>query len=173
VTARTLPHDLAAEASVLGAMLISRDAILAAAEICGPDDFYKPAHGHLFGAIVRLEAKGEPADSVTVADELRRANLLDAVGGPSVFVSLQANTPAIGNAPRYARIVADLAVLRRLVGTAGELSELGYTPTDDVDGALDRAEALVFALARRRLQGGLSTLGTPSAQQVHPDLVKA
>ena len=80
---RIPPHNLEAEESLLGAMLLSRDAIAAAIEICSAEDFYKPAHGHIFEAITSLYSQGEPADPVTVADELRRAGLLEAIGGPS------------------------------------------------------------------------------------------
>src|SRR5207302_1018038 len=123
---RVPPHNLEAEESLLGAMLLSKDAIASAVEICGADDFYKPAHGHVFEAVTSLYSQGEPADPVTVADELRRAGLLDAIGGPVMLVSLQANTPATSNAARYARIVEEHALLRRLIGVAGEIAELGY-----------------------------------------------
>ena len=91
---RVPPHNLAAEESLLGAMLLSRDAISAASMICSADDFYKPAHGHIFDAVTTLYSRGEPADPVTVADELSRAGLLDPLGGLSTLVSLQADTPA-------------------------------------------------------------------------------
>lgn len=153
--ARVQPHDLAAEAGLLGAMLLSRDVIGLAAETVVAGDFYKPAHGHVFEAIVSLDGRGDPADPLTVLDELRRTGMLAAAGGDAVagdMVSMQGGTPAIGHARRYATIVAELSTLRRLVGVASEISELGYTPTDDVPGTLDRAEALVFALSdiRRR-----------------------
>src|SRR5579875_893638 len=106
---RVPPHDLAAEESLLGAMLLSRDAIASAVERCSAEDFYRPAHGHIFDAITALYAQGEPADPVTVADELRRADLLDLVGGISTLMALQANTPAITNAGRYGRIVEEHA----------------------------------------------------------------
>ena len=131
-------------------MLLSRDAIAAAVEICGAADFYKPAHGHVFEAITSLYSQGEPADPVTVADELRRADLLDAIGGPAILLSLQANTPATSNAARYARIVEEHALLRRLIGVAGEISELGYSVPEDVAEVLDNAETLVFNVAQRR-----------------------
>jgi replicative DNA helicase len=155
---RAVPHDLSAEESLLGAMLLSKDAIVEAVQICGADDFYKPAHGHVFEAVCSLYAQGEPADPVTVADELRRAGLLDAVGGPAVLISLQANTPAIGNAPRYARIVEEHALLRRLIAVAGEIAELGYAVPDDVAAAVDRAETLVFALGQRRVADTMAPL---------------
>ncbi len=148
---RVPPHNLEAEESVLGAMLLSRDAIATAMEICKADDFYKTSHGHIFEAITSLFSRGEPADWVTVTEELRRRELLEAIGDPSVFVSLQANTPSIGNAEYYARIVEELALLRRLVWVAGEISELGYSIPGDVSGVLDRAESLVFDVAQRRV----------------------
>src|SRR3954453_5833007 len=140
---RVPPHNLQAEESLLGAMLLSRDAIAAAAEVVSADDFYKPAHGHVFDAITSLYAAGEPADPVTVADELRRAGMLDAVGGPAVLVSLQAGTPATSNASRYARIIEEHALLRRLIGVAGEIAEMGYDLPEDVPKTIDRAESLV------------------------------
>src|ERR1700676_5307189 len=88
---RIPPHNLQAEQSLLGAMLLARDAIAAAVETCGPDDFYKPAHGHVFDAITTLYSRGEPSDPVTVADELSRAGLLDAIGGLPALISLQAD----------------------------------------------------------------------------------
>ena len=132
-------------------MLLSRDAIAAAVETCQPDNFYKPAHGHIFEAVESLYGQGEPADPVTVADELRRADLLDAVGGIPTLISLQANTPATTNAGRYARIVSEHALLRRLIGVAGEIAEIGYAMPDDVEAAVDRAEAMVFEVAERRV----------------------
>ena len=156
---RVPPHNLQAEESLLGAMLLSRDAIVSAVEIqLDADDFYKPAHGHIFDAITSLYAQGEPADPVTVADELARADLLEAVGGASVLISLQASTPAIGNAGRYARIVEEMALLRRLIGVAGEIAELGYGLPEDVPGAVDEAEALVFDVAQRRVTDSVSPL---------------
>src|ERR1700686_2793340 len=112
---RLPPHNRQAEESLLGAMLLSRDAIAAAVETCGTDDFYKPAHGHIFEAICSLYGQGEPTDPVTVADELRRPSFLDAIGGPATLISLQANTPTTANADRYARIVEEHALLRPMI----------------------------------------------------------
>jgi replicative DNA helicase len=149
-SSRVPPHNLEAEESLLGAMLLSRDAIAAAVENCGVDDFYKPAHGHVFEAILSLYERGEPADPVTVADELRRVDLLEAVGGGAVLISLQANTPATSNAARYARIVEEHALLRRLIGVAGEIAEMGYSVPEDIEQVVDDAETLVFGVAQRR-----------------------
>src|SRR5579863_713305 len=148
---RVPPHNMAAEESLLGAMLLSRDAISSASMACSAEHFYKPAHGHVFDAILNLHSQGEPADPVTVADELRRAGLLDAIGGPSTLVSLQAGTPATSNAASYAKIVEEHALLRRLIAVAGEIAEIGYTVPDDVEEAIDRAEAMVFEVADRKV----------------------
>jgi replicative DNA helicase len=152
------PHNLQAEESLLGAMLLSRDAVADAIQVCNADDFYKPAYGHIYDAITSLYAQGEPVDPVTVADELSRADLLDLVGGPQVLVSLQAGTPAMDNAAHYARIVEEHALLRRLIGAAGEIAEMGYSVPDDVENAIDWAEALMFDVAERRVKDTMAPI---------------
>ncbi|MHB8293662.1 MAG: replicative DNA helicase [Acidimicrobiales bacterium] len=147
---RVPPHNLEAEESLLGAMLLSRDAIAEAVERCSAEDFYKPAHAHIFDAVCGLYSRGEPADPVTVADELRRADLEARVGGAATLVSLQANTPAISNAARYARIVEEHSLLRRLISVASEIAELGYSMPEDVVATLDIAETMVFRVAERK-----------------------
>jgi replicative DNA helicase len=145
---RVPPHNVEAEASLLGALLLSPDAIASVAELgVGPDDFYKPAHQFIYDAVRTLVSAGEPADAVTVADELRRAGVLEDIGGPGLLLDLQTATPAISNAGRYGRIVRDTALLRRLIGVAGEIAEIAYDEPDDVTKALDEAENKVFQLA--------------------------
>ncbi len=155
---RTPPSNLQAEESLLGAMLLSKDAIAVASESLTADDFYKPAHGHVFDAITALHGAGEPADPVTVAEELNRAGLLDAVGGAATLVSLQANTPAVSNAGRYAKIIEELALLRRLISVAGEIAEMSYDLPDDVTKTIDRAETLVFEVAQHRVTDTLAPI---------------
>jgi replicative DNA helicase len=155
---RVPPHNLEAEESLLGAMLLSRDAIAAASEICQASDFYKSTHGHIFDAITSLYGRGEPADWVTVTEELRRRELLETIGDPSVFVSLQANTPSPGNAEYYARIVEEHALLRELVSVAGQITELGYSMPSDVADVIDRAESLVFDVGERRATDTMTPL---------------
>jgi len=147
---RIPPHNLEAEESLLGAMLLSKEAIAAAVETVTADDFYKPAHAHLFEAILTLYGAGEPVDPTTVAEALRRAGVLDALGGRQSILRIQVGTPAASNAGHYARIVADHALLRRLVAVGSEIAELGYTLPDDLTEVLDRAESLVFDVANRR-----------------------
>jgi replicative DNA helicase len=149
---RVPPHNLDAEESLLGAMLLSRDAISAATEArVEANDFYKPAHGHIFEAVMSLYGQGEPVDPVTVSDELRRADLLDALGGRQALLRLQASTPASANAAHYATIVNELALLRRLIAVAGDIAEMGYDDSSEVSETLDRAESLVFEVAERRV----------------------
>ena len=131
---RVPPHNLAAEESLLGAMLLSKDAIATAVELVDADDFYKPAHGHIFEAVASLFSAGEPVDPITVAEELNRAGLLEGVGGPATLVSLQASTPATSNAARYAKIVEEdyaaaidaegKRLLDRIAGGAIRMGEL-------------------------------------------------
>src|SRR4051794_8395516 len=155
---RVSPHNLQAEESLLGAMLLARDAIAAASEVVRPADFYKPAHVHIFDAILSLYGSGEPVDPITVADELTRAGTLEMIGGPGALVALQANAPAISNAGRYGRIIEELAVLRRMIGAAGEIAELGYSMPDDVTKAVDSAESMIFDLAQHRNAGTTATI---------------
>ena len=161
---RVPPHNLEAEESLLGAMLLSRDAISAATEArVETSDFYKPAHANIYDAIMALYGVGEPVDPVTVADELRRADLLDLVGGRSALLRIQAETPASANATHYAKIVNELALLRRLIGVAGDIAEMGYDDSGEVSETLDRAESLVFEVAERRVTD--SMVGMSDAMQ--------
>jgi len=149
---RVPPHNLDAEESLLGALLLSRDVVGQVAELgVQVEHFYKPAHQHVYAAIRGLMATGQPIDVVTVADQLRRDGLLDQIGGAQLLLELQNATPAISNATRYAKIVQDTAVLRRLIGVAGEIAEIAYNEPDDVTKALDEAETKVFEVAEDRV----------------------
>lgn len=148
---RVPPNNLRAEESVLGAMMLSREAIAEVVEVLEPDHFYKPAHGHLYDAVMSLYSAGEPVDAVTVADELKRAGLLDEIGGPAALLDLQATTPAISNARHYAKIVEEHALLRRMILVSNEIAESAYGVPDDVVKAVDEAEAKMFDVAQRRV----------------------
>ena len=147
---RVPPHDVEAEESLLGAMLLSNDAASVGIEKCSSADFYKPAHGHIFGAIQALMERGEAIDAVTVTDELKRSGVLEAVGDRSIFISLLANTPSIANARHYAEIVEEHALLRKLIGVAGDIADIGYSVPEDVKAAVDEAEQMVFNVGERR-----------------------
>src|SRR5699024_8012535 len=117
---RVPPHNIDAEESLLGAMLLSRSAIDIVSETMQPAFFYRPVHAHIYEAIMSLSAQGEAVDPVTVADELRRHGFLEAVGGTDALLSLQAATPATSSAGRYATIIEELALLRSTIGGGGE-----------------------------------------------------
>jgi replicative DNA helicase len=157
---RVPPHNLHAEESLLGALLLSREVVGTVAELgLMVEHFYKPAHQHVYAAIRGLLSTGQPVDVVTVADELRRNGLLDEIGGPQLLLELQNATPAISNASRYAKIVQDTAMLRRMISVAGEIAELAYQEPDDVTKALDEAETKVFEVAEDRVVDSTRVLG--------------
>ena len=145
---RVPPHNLVAEESLLGAMLLSRDAIADALETVSAEHFYRPAHARVFEAVRDLYGAGDPADAVTVAEVLERSGSLETIGGLDGLLSLQMNTPATSNAASYARIVHENHTLRRLIEVASEIAELGYGRPDDVTKAVDWAENLMYQVAQ-------------------------
>lgn len=141
---RIAPHNLAAEESIIGACLLARDAIVATSETVIPDHFYKPGHGHIYSAILALHNNGEKVDPITVADWLARDGLLETVGGLGEIIGLQSNAPAISNAGSHARIVAELATLRRMIGTVGEIADMAYDMGNDVGKIIRDAEQMIL-----------------------------
>ena len=156
---RTPPHNLDAEASLLGAMLLDETPVgLAIERQLEPIDFYKPAHGHIYGAIKALSAIGEAIDAVTVSEELRRNNLLDDMGGLNFLLELQNATPSISSASRYINIVRDTAILRRLIKGASDIADLGYSAPADIRIAIDKAEQIVFDIGDEQITDSLQKL---------------
>jgi replicative DNA helicase len=148
---RTPPQDIAAEQSVLGGMLLSKDAIADVAEVIRGTDFYRPAHEMIYDAIVDLYARGEPADAVTVAAELAKRGLIGRIGGAPYLHTLISSVPTAANAGYYARIVRERSVLRRLVDAGTRIAQLGYaTDGGDVDELVNAAQAEVYAVTERR-----------------------
>lgn len=153
---RVPPHNLAAEESLLGSLLLSRDAVAVTIELdVQAADFYKPTHQHIFQAIRATHARQIQVDMVTVADELRRAGLLDDIGGVEYLNELSmVRTPASSNAVRYAQIVRDTSQLRNLILAGSEIADIGYDEPADVARALAEAEARIAAI----IAGGGGTL---------------
>ena len=148
---RTPPQDVGAEMSVLGGMLLSKDAIADVVEQLRGADFYKPNHESIFEAILDLYGRGEPADAITVSDELRRRGELDRIGGSTYLADLIAGVPTAANAGYYARIVRERSVLRRLVEAGTRIVQLGYARDGgDVDDIVNNAQAEVYAVTERR-----------------------
>src|SRR6202046_3127778 len=148
---RTPPHDVAAEQCVLGGMLLSKDAISDVIEVIRPTDHYRPAHQLVHEAILDLYARGEPADPITVSNELSRRGELTRIGGAPYLHTLIASVPAAANAGYYARIVRERAILRRLVEAGTRIVQFGYAGDADADDLVDRAQAEVYAVTDRRI----------------------
>jgi replicative DNA helicase len=147
---RIPPHDVAAEQCVLGGMLLSKDAISDVIEVIRPVDHYRPAHQLIHEAILDLYSRGEPADAITVANELTRRGEIARVGGGPYLHTLIASVPTAANAGYYARIVRERAILRRLVEAGTRIVQFGYTGDADADELVDRAQAEVYAVTERR-----------------------
>nr|WP_137119760.1 MULTISPECIES: replicative DNA helicase [Intrasporangiaceae] len=145
------PQDVHAEQSVVGGMLLSKDAIADCIEVLKGVDFYRPAHELIFDAILDLYGRGEPADAITVADELTKRGDLSRVGGQAYLHQLISSVPTAANAGYYAQIVAERAVLRRLVDAGTRIVQMGYgTGGGDVEDIVNAAQAEVYAVADKR-----------------------
>lgn len=147
---RTPPQDMAAEQSVIGSMLISKDAIADVSEVLRGADFYRPAHETVHDVIIDLFGRGEPVDMITVAAELQRRGSLDKIGGAPYLHTLAANVPIAANAEFYAHIVREKAILRRLVDAGTKIAQFGYAGEGQVDDIVDRASAEIYQITDRR-----------------------
>ncbi len=147
---RTPPQDMAAEQSVLGAMLVSKDAVAEVTETLRGIDFYRPSHETVYDAIIDLFGRGEPADPITVSAELERRGQLVRVGGAPYLHTLAHNVPIAANAGYYAEIVRDKAILRRLVEAGTKIVQIGYAGEGDVDDVVDQAQAEVYQITEKR-----------------------
>lgn len=160
---RTPPQDIAAEQSVLGAMLLSKDAISDVVEILRSADFYRPAHTAIFDTIVDMYGRGEPADAITVANSLNAADALQRIGGLPYLYTLISSVPTAANAGYYARIVGERAVLRRLVEAGTRIVQMGYGAAAgqgrEVDDVVDLAQQAVYDVTERRVSEDFAVLG--------------
>ena len=148
---RLPPQDLHAEQSVLGGMLLSKDAIADCVEVLRSADFYRPQHEAIFDAVLSLYGRGEPADAITVSDELGKRGDLGRVGGQAYLHQLISSVPTAANAGYYAQIVAERAVLRRLVEAGTKIVQLGYAQGGgDVEDIVNAAQAEVYAVVDKR-----------------------
>jgi replicative DNA helicase len=157
---RTPPQDLSAEQSVLGGMLLSKDAIADVIEVLRGAEFYKPAHQTIYDAILDLYGRGEPADAITVSARLATDGELNRIGGAPYLHTLVSSVPTAANAGYYARIVHERAILRRLVEAGTRIVQLGYTADGtEVDDAVDHAQALVYDVTETRTSEDYVPLG--------------
>jgi replicative DNA helicase len=148
---RVPPHNVEAEESVLGSMLLSKDAIAEVLELLREDDFYRPAHRTVFRSVLELYGHGDAVDAVTVQEELRRNGSLADIGGAPFLHTLVASVPTAANAGYYARIVKEAGVLRRLIDVGTQIVQLGFETPQDTERAVDIAESLVYQVAQGRV----------------------
>jgi replicative DNA helicase len=151
---RTLPHNLEAERSVLGAILVHNDAFNMAAQVIDANDFYRDAHRRIFDRMVALNERNQAIDFVTLKEELSRAGEIDAVGGPSYVASLADGVPRATNVEYYARIVKEKSTLRNLIYAATKIVTNAYEAEQESDLILDEAESAIFSVADDRLKAG-------------------
>lgn len=148
---RTPPNNIEAEQSVLGGMLLSKDAIADVVEVLRADDFYRPAHQLIYDIITDLYGRGDPADAVTIFGELQKRGEVARVGGAAYLHTLTAVVPTAANAGYYARIVREQAILRRLIEAGTRIVSFGYGGQDEeVDDLVDRAQAEIYKVTERR-----------------------
>lgn len=155
---RTLPHNLEAEKSVLGAILINNHAFNQAAEVIDAQDFFRDAHRRIFEKMVALTDRNEPVDFVTLKDELTKSGELEEVGGPAYVSALTDGVPRSANVEYYARIVKEKSTLRRLIQASNEVLVRAYDAEEDAEDLLDEAERTIFSIAEGRMRSGFVKL---------------
>ncbi|OGP88144.1 MAG: replicative DNA helicase [Deltaproteobacteria bacterium RBG_16_48_10] len=146
------PQHIEAEQSILGGILIENEAINRVTEILDADDFYRDAHRRIFNALINLSERDEPADLITLTNELRKIDQLDSIGGASYLASLIDSVPTAANIQYYARIVKEKAILRKLIQTSTEIITQSYEDRGDVEGFLDEAERSIFEISEKRVR---------------------
>ena len=158
VAERTLPHNLEAERSVLGAILLHNDAFNLAAEVIDSQDFYRDAHRRIFDKMVKLVEQGDAIDLVTLKEELGRSGDLDEVGGPAYIAALVDGVPRSMNVEHYARIIKEKSTLRDLIFSANKILATAYEGEQEADVILDQAEHAIFAVADDKVRDGFVSL---------------
>src|SRR3989338_3065626 len=154
------PQDLIAEQSVLGSILLDKNAIMRVVEILDADSFYRDAHRFIYEVVLELFDKGEPVDLITVTDLLRKAGRLDAVGGSVYVADLLNSVPTSANVDYYAKIVEEKSILRRLIEAGTNIVTNAFEERENVDQILDQAEKTVFNIALKRVREGSSKIDT-------------
>jgi replicative DNA helicase len=146
------PQHIEAEQSILGGILIENEAINRVTEILDADDFYRDGHRKIFNALINLSERDEPADLITLTNELRKIDELDSIGGASYLASLIDSVPTAANIQYYARIVKEKAILRKLIQTSTEIITQSYEDRGDVEVFLDEAERAIFEISEKRVR---------------------
>ena len=147
---RIPPHSVESEQSILGSILLDKDAIITVAETITPSDFYKDAHRVIYESMMALNNKNEPIDMVTLTDELRKKGYLDDIGGVTYLTSLSTIVPTTSNVKYYADIVKEKSVLRQLIKASNDIINLGYGSGESAENVLDFAEKKIFDISQER-----------------------
>ena len=152
------PHDLEEEQAIIGSMLTDRDAVISAIEILKEEDFYREDNKAIYTAILNLYNRAEPIDIITVKSELESMGKFEQVGGLEYLAELPEKVPTTANAMKYIKIVEEKSTLRRLIKTANEIIELGYSPTEDVEDIMEGAEKKIFNIMQEKNQKGYAPI---------------
>ena len=150
------PQSLEAEQSTLGAMLMERDSIAKAVEVLVAEDFYREFNRKIFNCILTLFDKGEPVDTMTVHEELRRRGQVDEVGGAAYLTALIEACPSAANVESYAKAVSERSILRQLISASDQISGLAYGDIEDINSLIDQSEKKIFEIGSKRLREGFS-----------------
>ena len=155
---RVPPQAVEIEEAVLGAMLIEREAATIALQLLNPDDFYKPAHKHIFETLFNLYERGNPLDILTVESELRDKNLLDVVGGSGYLADLTRSVSSAANIDYHAQIISEKAIKRNLIIHCNEIVKTAYDTTSDAKEVLDGAEQRIFEIANTKSRASATAI---------------
>ena len=147
---RIPPHSVESEQSILGSILLDKDAIITVSETIRPSDFYKEAHKIIYECMLKLSNKNEPIDLITLTEELRKQGHLDDVGGISYITSLSTIVPTTSNVKYYADIVKEKSVLRQLIKASNDIINLGYENSVKVEEVLEKAEKRIFDISQEK-----------------------
>lgn len=149
---RLPPFSIEAEQSIIGSILIDKEAVFKVISTIDPEDFYRDEHRTIMKAVYDLAMKEKPIDIISVADSLKSKGKLDAVGGIAYLARLADSVPNSANVDYYVKIVKDKSLLRQLISIGGEISELGFNQSNDVDALIDTAEKKIFSLSQKRIK---------------------
>ncbi len=152
------PHSIEAEQSVLGAILLDREAIITASEYIKPEDFYKDIHREIYEAVMELFEKGEPVDIVTLSEQLRQRNTLDGVGGVAFLADMSSSVPTVANVAHYAKIIQEKSRLRKLIRACGEISDMSFEAAEEAAEIIEYAEKGIFDISQKRTSKGFIAL---------------
>jgi replicative DNA helicase len=157
---RIPPHSVESEQSILGSILLDKDAMITVTETIRPDDFYKEAHKIIYECMIKLSNKNEPIDLITLTEELRRQGHLDDIGGITYITSLSTIVPTTSNVKYYADIVKEKSVLRKLIKASNDIINLGYDGSTKIEDVLDKAEKKIFDISQEKASDDFKSINS-------------